>query len=227
LAALKKSIRLDKCMVGSVPWLAPEIVLGTGDYSKASDVYSLGLILYELVTGKVPYFDLPNKPARPSGEEIRDWIKEGYRPWKYLPKTCPSQLADLIFYCCAEDPKGRPSAHVIVLRFQSLKSKATISISSPTMSVQNMKENTSIDPELPLNLLESMLPTFEKGTSFNVVNKDGESPLHRAVKVRNVRLVKGLLGHAARIDLCDKHGMTPLRLAQNLGDESLVSLLMK
>ena len=77
LSILKRSLWHGEGVVGSLPWLAPEIVTSTGEYSKASDVYSLGMVLYELATGKVPYFGLPGKPEKPGFEQIKQWIIEG------------------------------------------------------------------------------------------------------------------------------------------------------
>jgi len=39
--------------VGSVHYMAPEV--GSGTYTKAIDIYGLGIILYEMLTGKVPF----------------------------------------------------------------------------------------------------------------------------------------------------------------------------
>ena len=89
LATLKRSLLQSDKAVGTVYWLAPEIVMSTGEYSKASDVHGLGMVLYELATGKVPFFDLPDKPARPGDQQIKDWVTAGERSWKYLPENCP------------------------------------------------------------------------------------------------------------------------------------------
>ncbi len=77
LSTLKRSLLRGEGVVGSWPWLAPEIMMGTDteaedQYSKATDVYGLGMLLYELATGKVPFFDLPNKPAKPNARKSKN-----------------------------------------------------------------------------------------------------------------------------------------------------------
>ena len=44
-------------MVGTPNWMAPE-VLRVESYREASDVYSFGVIVWEIVTGQIPYHGL-------------------------------------------------------------------------------------------------------------------------------------------------------------------------
>src|SRR3954452_25051280 len=42
---------------GNLPYIAPEILLGQ-NYTKASDIYSFGIIMYEVISGLPPYHDV-------------------------------------------------------------------------------------------------------------------------------------------------------------------------
>ncbi|RHZ88990.1 hypothetical protein Glove_19g280 [Diversispora epigaea] len=49
-----------KNIVGVLPYIAPEVLSGDEEYTKAADVYSYGIIAYEMVTGFPPYPDIPH-----------------------------------------------------------------------------------------------------------------------------------------------------------------------
>ncbi|RHZ80008.1 hypothetical protein Glove_139g399 [Diversispora epigaea] len=49
-----------KNIFGVLPNIAPEVLSGDEEYKKAADVYSYGIIAYELVTGFPPYPDMPH-----------------------------------------------------------------------------------------------------------------------------------------------------------------------
>lgn len=54
---LEKSLTFSKNdfnIVGSIPWMAPEVVNQT-KYGKKSDIWSFGCVLIEMVTGKMPW----------------------------------------------------------------------------------------------------------------------------------------------------------------------------
>jgi len=114
-AAEKNRKQDDK--LGSRPWMAPELFGASPSYSTASDVYSLGMLLWEMVTRKIPFAQATN------GQVLEKWISEGKR--ETLPESCPQGLATIIEDCWAQAPKKRPSLDVIILRLNTLMSNVS------------------------------------------------------------------------------------------------------
>lgn len=89
--------------VGTARWVAPEIILGE-DYSELADIYSLGVLLTELDTHKIPYQDLGLEEST---------IVQQVAVGKLRPKvsdTCPDVIRRLAHECLQSDPQLRPSA---------------------------------------------------------------------------------------------------------------------
>jgi hypothetical protein len=84
--------------------MAPE-VLTAQDYNQSADVYSYGIVLWEMLTRQRPFVGL--KPM----QIMLKVVKNDYRP--IIPSNCPSKLADMIRQCWGRDPKLRPSFSVI------------------------------------------------------------------------------------------------------------------
>ncbi|CAB3230296.1 unnamed protein product [Arctia plantaginis] len=84
-----------------VRWMAPES-LALGVFSPASDVWSFGVLLYEIVTfGSLPFQGLSNA-------EVLSRVKAGHT--LDLPPGLKPQLAGLIKSCWSADYKARPGA---------------------------------------------------------------------------------------------------------------------
>ncbi|KAG6389238.1 hypothetical protein SASPL_150701 [Salvia splendens] len=98
-------------------WLAPELLaeLGgkcKGKYSEKADVYSFGMLCFELLTGKVPFED-----GHLQGEQMVRNIRAGERPLFSHPS--PKYLANLTKKCWQTNPALRPSLSSIcrILRY--------------------------------------------------------------------------------------------------------------
>jgi len=94
--------------VGSVCWASPEILLGLA-YHTATDVWSFGVVMWELATGAIPYDGL-------SKMDVATRVAlEGLRlmPPKPDPVTCPIELLRLMATCFAPAAE-RPEFHQIV-----------------------------------------------------------------------------------------------------------------
>ncbi|KAK7334795.1 hypothetical protein VNO80_26560 [Phaseolus coccineus] len=90
----------SKCdsLRGTYRWMAPEMIKGKS-YGRKVDVYSFGLILWELVSGTLPFEDM--NPVQVA-VAVAD---RNSRP--VLPTHCPQGLRDLINQCWASKPEKR------------------------------------------------------------------------------------------------------------------------
>lgn len=92
---------------GSAPYIAPEQVLG--DRSDArSDIFALGVILYELATGKLPF----GVPVTLAGLADRRWLDP--RPPRAIAPAVTPWLQEIILRCIEADLEARyqSAAHV-------------------------------------------------------------------------------------------------------------------
>ena len=87
---------------GVLPYIAPEVLDGK-PYTFASDVYSFGIIMIEISTGKPPYGSVPHD------EKLALAICNGLRP--RVAKGTPQCYIDLVNRCLDANPEKRPSAY--------------------------------------------------------------------------------------------------------------------
>lgn len=86
---------------GVLSYVAPEVLQGQ-PYTQEADIYSFGMIIYELLTGLPPFYNY----AHDSVLAMR--ICEGLRPQFQI--KIPQDLEELINECWGVDPLKRPSA---------------------------------------------------------------------------------------------------------------------
>lgn len=91
---------------GSLPYLSPEEMRG-GRACEASEVYSLGVLLYELATGRHP-FATREQLESPTGLASRIQSAEFTSPSLHVPTLSPF-LDRLLEMCLDRDPGARPS----------------------------------------------------------------------------------------------------------------------
>src|SRR5205085_8871691 len=89
---------------GVLPYIAPEVLDGK-PYTFASDVYSFGIILVEVSTGKPPFRSVPHD------EKLALAICNGLRP--RVAKGTPQCYIDLVNQCLDANPEKRPSVETL------------------------------------------------------------------------------------------------------------------
>jgi serine/threonine protein kinase len=94
---MQGSRNLLKTRCGTVHYISPEVAKGDLYVGMASDVWSMGIILYAMVTATLP-FDGPNSVAV---------LKKIVRGEFHMPAHLPKELQDLIRLMLTLDPKGR------------------------------------------------------------------------------------------------------------------------
>uniref|UniRef100_A0A1L8DL26 mitogen-activated protein kinase kinase kinase n=1 Tax=Nyssomyia neivai TaxID=330878 RepID=A0A1L8DL26_9DIPT len=85
---------------GTYAWMPPEVIK-CGTYSKASDVWSYGVLLWELLTGETPYKGFDSLSVA-YGVAVNTLALP-------IPKTCPEAWGKLMKSCWECDPHNRPS----------------------------------------------------------------------------------------------------------------------
>jgi serine/threonine protein kinase len=104
-----QSVPIQVCQETQHPSLSNEQI--PRRYPFKVDIYSFGMVCYEILTGNIPFHDHPMTG-------LRTKIKDGLRP--NLPEQCPHQLSKLIQKCYQPDPATRPSFLEICLKLRHI-----------------------------------------------------------------------------------------------------------
>ncbi len=145
--------RTQGVIIGTVGYLSPEQV-AAGDADERSDIYAAGVLLYEMLTGVVP-FDAPT-PLAVAFKHVNDRVPP---PSREVPDLSPA-LDDLVLRATAREPSER-YASAAEFRADALAVLETLPIAADeptampqevvaiaaTAGVESDSETTAIDHE--------------------------------------------------------------------------------
>lgn len=105
LAKLAGEARLTRSglVMGTLAYISPEQLTG-GETDARSDVWSLGVVMYELLTGQLP-FEADTEPAC-----VYSIVHKKHRPIKSLPVDIPRDLVAIVEKALAKNPDDRFSS---------------------------------------------------------------------------------------------------------------------
>jgi eukaryotic-like serine/threonine-protein kinase len=119
--------------VGSPAYMAPEQVEGAADVDARADVYALGVMLFELLTGQLPW-----EEGGVFAVAAARLVRPPPDPRERTPGI-PDALAEIVLACMATTKEARiASAEEVATRLKkasTLAASASISIPPPTMQV--------------------------------------------------------------------------------------------
>ena len=150
IAQAPGSARLTRTgtLVGTTAYLAPERATG-GQATPASDLYSLGVVAYECLTGEAPF----------DGEPLAVALAHLQQAIPPLPPSVPAAVAALVADLTAKDPSARPpSAGDVCDRAERLSTVPShppaapgspMPAGAPARPAEAPARPTGADPEMP------------------------------------------------------------------------------
>ncbi|CAD7699372.1 unnamed protein product [Ostreobium quekettii] len=155
---------------GTLEWMAPEFYEGRVA-TLASDIFSLGVVMYEVVTGKHPYATHVRDPTGVPAV-VMSMKLQGREPCTVSRKDCPQEMHNLMKRCCQLDPKQRPTIQEVYSAVSempmvwtekdlSLPELHTI-IADACQDVANVRYNSNM-----LLFLYEQMEKFKKATVAN------------------------------------------------------------
>lgn len=109
---------------GSILWMAPEVIRTKPDvnpFTFQSDVYSYGIVLYELLSRKLPYFDFKYKDALLFLIGLGDPERSPKLNLDVIGPDKPVVLRSLMLRCIQQEPENRPLFGAIIKDLKKIK----------------------------------------------------------------------------------------------------------
>jgi len=165
-------------LLGTIAYLAPELVT-RGMADARSDIYSLGIMLYEMLVGEQPYKG--EQPMQIAFQHATDSVP---RPSVKNPGV-PEQLDELVLWATEKSPDDRPTdAQVMLDRLREIERELGIAPQvARTLSAGIIREEIAGDS----GDLTQVLPSTMTAPTTTVEDTDNATRLRATTKRRSVR----------------------------------------
>jgi serine/threonine-protein kinase len=139
----------SQAVLGTPAYMSPEQCRGAGNVDRRSDIYALGCILFEMVTGQPPFV------AEGMGEVFADHLRTPAPSPRTLAPNVPVELAKIILRCLEKDPAARFQTMTQVADELSAQASNGPFAARPATphSFAMPDEETEVDPGLALRLM--------------------------------------------------------------------------
>lgn len=160
--SLQNSLTGANILMGTIPYMSPEQLKSSKDVDGRTDIWSLGVVLYELVTGELPF----------QGRDLYE-VQQAIRHEACLLPEMPSTLKSIITRCLEKTPEDRYQSVVdlaVSLRPVMHESLSPFAVPSRDFRGRNTNRNRGLHaarnesapkPEANLAIAEGLAATAE------------------------------------------------------------------
>jgi len=206
LAADLPRLTRSGMMVGTVSYMPPEQAMG-GEMTPRADLYSLGAMLYEMVTGRPPF---PGEdPVAIIGQHINT---PPVSPTWHRADLSPA-LEALVMHLLEKDPQRRPASAADVLKvlesIESMKAGEAPPQAAPTLAESPLYRRVFVGREAELRQLQS---AFDGAVSGNgaLLMVVGEPGIGKTALCEQLSTYAALRGGRALVGHCYEEGSLSL-----------------
>lgn len=164
----ENSMKQSISCLGTIPYMAPEVSNST-EYDVKADVYSFGILMYEILTGTRAYSEeIKNEKLTELTLVLK--INDGYRPKFKVP--IKKGLRKMIELCWSENPKERPTFCEIFLKLSLLDEDDFVpfKLSYNESQLNKIDIDNDDDDDEPKNM-KFCLPDVDTKEVFSYVEK--------------------------------------------------------
>jgi ABC-type oligopeptide transport system substrate-binding subunit/DNA-binding SARP family transcriptional activator len=191
-------------ITGTASYLAPELALGQ-PYDGRADLYSLGVMLYELTTGRLPFV------AEDALAVISQHLYAPLVPPRVRNADVPPALDGLIVRLLSKDPDERPASAAEVLRFLEapdlLERKAAPTMDKPSV-LERIERGRMVGREREMAQTRVLWQQATAGEG-RVLLVSGEPGVGKTRLVRELVTQTQVLGGRALVGACYAGGGVP------------------
>ncbi|KAK4530831.1 hypothetical protein CCYA_CCYA05G1688 [Cyanidiococcus yangmingshanensis] len=208
----------DADAMGTPYTLAPEVMAGES-YTDKADVYSYGIVLWELLAAKRPFENLMpiQLMYKVYAQNARPPLGEVY-----------AEFQPLLSQCWERDPLMRPDFGTILDLLENIGEASNLEDTSDEDDDNNRSLQSSqmhLMNAVAQNDLKAVKSLLDRGISPQFCDYDQRTPLHIAAAEGYVDIAVQLLQHGADVNARDRWGSTPLSEAIRFRHEHCAEIL--
>ena len=170
--------------IGTPEYMAPEQGIGASTIDNRADIYSLGIVLYEMVAGRKPY--IADTPMAVVLKQMTDPLP---RPTEFVPDL-PEGVEHILLKALAKEPENRyPEMNSMIAAMENVLAKAQTVLKVPASINDDVKKDLAtrakLSPKIVMAVVgvSAVILAFVFGMPF-VQKKFAPAPVAEATSTK-------------------------------------------